>query len=369
MPSKRCPKHWKPYPCGKCRIESAQKPAQTPPARVELSEEQKNQIKDSLATKPEIRGSGTDHLINHEQESSLSSNTHSLAHPIVPSVNPVAPYGFDENGAPIKLPRTDQEIAAELREKEFLAPGDCHHKSNPRYCLHCGTANYKPVPVAAEPVDAEARIRQMFFKRPTHEQLRAQTRERQRQHARRDEHFEYWPEILQITRGQLIGMLDLTVYVTRDVQIKQLKPRSGIEDAIARVLLIPKQIEKRNQLIQKSEQCIRSFSAHIMKIQVSRGERNPEDILDSKTREKFKREERARILRCKQKIAELRKRFAGLEDLQARAGAWGSNEQDYEMAPSTEIVSKRSNSGIKTTEDILRYRHTPQRVSQLTRSF
>ena len=32
MPARVCPKHGKPYPCGKCRIENARKPAQTPPA-------------------------------------------------------------------------------------------------------------------------------------------------------------------------------------------------------------------------------------------------------------------------------------------------------------------------------------------------
>jgi hypothetical protein len=31
MSAKLCPKHNKPYPCGKCRIENAQKPAQAPP--------------------------------------------------------------------------------------------------------------------------------------------------------------------------------------------------------------------------------------------------------------------------------------------------------------------------------------------------
>jgi len=38
MPAKLCPKHNKPYPCGKCRIENAQKPAQAPPTSQDSQE-------------------------------------------------------------------------------------------------------------------------------------------------------------------------------------------------------------------------------------------------------------------------------------------------------------------------------------------
>src|ERR1700730_13262770 len=51
MPAKLCPKHGKPFPCGKCRIENAQKPAQTPPASTGAVAEQEPAI---LAPVPSI---------------------------------------------------------------------------------------------------------------------------------------------------------------------------------------------------------------------------------------------------------------------------------------------------------------------------
>jgi hypothetical protein len=101
---------------------------------------------------------------------------------------------------------------------------------------------------------------------------------------------------------------------------------------------VPKQIERRKKLIAKSEECIRTWSVHIQKIQVLRGERDAEDVLDKPTRERFKRQEQKRISRCREVIKHLRDRQSNLEQLKQRLATWGSRPEDYETVPETEEV-------------------------------
>ena len=143
--------------------------------------------------------------------------------------------------------------------------------------------------------------------------------------------FLYWPEILGITRGQLIGLLELDVTIEPRLARKTvLKSRVPIETTVARLLLIPKQIDKRKKLIRDAERLIESWSVRVMKLR-----RADEDVLDKQTREQFKRKERARIIRSKEKISELRRLYAGLDDLQQRLAAWGA-PCDYESVATTE---------------------------------
>ena len=68
----------------------------------------------------------------------------SLRFAVVPSADPRAPLGRDENGNALVPMRLDQAIATELRERPDLAPGNCRHKNDPKNCVLCGTKRIKP---------------------------------------------------------------------------------------------------------------------------------------------------------------------------------------------------------------------------------
>jgi hypothetical protein len=255
----------------------------------------------------------------------------SVAHPVVQSADPEAPWGRDENNRPILLGRSDQALASDLLSKKFLGPGTCPHKHNPEYCIQCKT-NYKTATEqtatdqtcrAGLELIEEALRRKRVMKSPVIE----------------TDTFDYFPEILEITRRQLIGLFDLPVGVEpRAVERKILKSTLAIESRIAEIKQVPRQIEKRKQLIARSEECIRSWSAHIMKIQVKRGERAPGDIPDKRDREAWKRKEQTRISRCKQVIMDLRKRESHLDGLQQRLATWGERPEDHEIVALDEDV-------------------------------
>jgi len=259
-----------------------------------------------------------------KQPAYLKSVTHVVVHN---PANKEAPYGLDESGKPILPGRSDQELATDLLSKPFLKAGSCPHKSNPKYCLLCGTANYKAAP--AETVDLEDQLRRMFgitgFVATTG---RGESKK-----------FAYFPEILGITRGQLIGLLELTVGIEpRAIKKKILKSRTIIDGKIAELERTSSRIIELNTLIANSEELIRSWSAHVMKIQVKRGERHPDDILDKKTREQFKREEKKNIEKYEQEKHELQKllRDTDIDALRQRAATWGSNPDDHDITSATE---------------------------------
>jgi hypothetical protein len=68
-----------------------------------------------------------------------------------------------------------------------------------------------------------------------------------------------------------------------DLQVGGLEKK--LAEAAARSNLLAQQILD-------SENLIKTWSVHVMKLQVKRGERAPDDVLDSRTRENFKREEK-----------------------------------------------------------------------------
>ena len=254
----------------------------------------------------------------------------SLTYQVIPTPSdPDAPNGRDsKTGDPIRVMRTDTEIAAALLEKPYLAPGDCPHRRNPEYCLLCGNTNYraKDIPAPRElGIIEEALLLAGMKKKPV---------------VRIDE-FDYFPEILGITRRQLVGLFDLPCGTEPHyVENKVLKSSEPVQAKIVEIeQLVPKQIEKRKKLIAASEERIRKFSDYNQKIQVRRGaegDRDSGNILDKPTRERFKREERKRISRCRKIITELRDRPSHLDALRERLKTWGSRPEDHETVFTTE---------------------------------
>jgi hypothetical protein len=70
--------------------------------------------------------------------------TKSVSFTVVPSADPKAPFGRDENDKALVPMRPDQTIVAGLLERPDLAPGKCPHKNDPNNCLPCGTKRILP---------------------------------------------------------------------------------------------------------------------------------------------------------------------------------------------------------------------------------
>jgi hypothetical protein len=65
---------------------------------------------------------------------------------VVPSADPSAPYGHDENGNPIRRMRTDREIHNSLLESRDLPYTPCHHQNDPAHCAICKGERGEPLP-------------------------------------------------------------------------------------------------------------------------------------------------------------------------------------------------------------------------------
>jgi hypothetical protein len=265
-----------------------------------------------------------------------------VAQPVIPSTDPDAPYGRDDNDRPIGVPvgrpyvkpvqtgaveHIDRRLVCNCGETlcmychpENIVKSDvlgsitrCEHDRTWKYCLLCNRT-------------AKPRIEgfDTWVANILQGRLTAVA-------VTESKKFLYWPEILGITRGQLIGLLELDVTIEpRLVRKTVLKSRVPIETTVARLLLIPKQIDKRKKLIRNAERLIESWSVRVMKLR-----RADEDVLHRQTREQFKRKERARIIRSKEKISELRRQYAGFDNVQQRLAAWGA-PSDYESVATTE---------------------------------
>jgi len=140
--------------------------------------------------------------------------------------------------------------------------------------------------------------------------------------------FDFFPEILGISRRQLIGLLDLPVKVEkRAVTKKVLKARSGIETAIEELTTkVPARIEELKKLIKESEELIHSWGKKVMELR-----RAEDDILDKSTREKYKYEEKKQIEQYEQEKRELQRRVSRLDALKQRLATWGERPEDHEI--------------------------------------
>jgi hypothetical protein len=254
----------------------------------------------------------------------------SVAQPIVPSTDPEAPYGRDENNRPIVPGRNDQEIAADLVKKPYLAPGDCPHGNDSGNCLLCGTKEINPITTTNNPVVDPELDPELDLTRPTFK-------------------FHFYPEILRITRKQLVELFDAVVDTeveTMRLVETQLKDPWHIRNQIANLKKIIAQAEKRLQciplLIERSERLILSWSAQVMKRgSLSHGipARAPEDILDEKTREKYKYGEKKKLKKYQRWKTRLqttvRETQTKMNELQQRLDNWGSRADDFESVTVT----------------------------------
>lgn len=261
----------------------------------------------------------------------------SVAQSVVKSWDPEAPYGRDEENRPIKAMRTDQELAVQLLAKDWDAPGSADPcNCNQPLCKHCHPENIVQTDVlrvAPVQMDIEEDLRNQFG---LSKRLPVRVAPKK---------FDYFPEILGISRGALFYLLLDGIVGTEVVRIgpgtktKVKKTTRLVEQQIAKLTAeleaARKRISELKRLIAESEDIVHGLGKKVMD---SRRAENPDDILDKSTREKFKREEKKKIVACEQEKRELetRLRESNLEDLQQRLANWGSSPDDYDHVETAE---------------------------------
>lgn len=227
--------------------------------------------------------------------------------------------GRDENYRLIQKARTDIEIAADLLDKEFLKPDATQPTRGPcecgrAVCKHCHPENVTQI----DAIQSQARqallraigtgLKEDVSKTLKEHAARLDTlwSDLQREHASPS-----FVDTLGIDRAELIQLLDL---------VAGTKPRF-IENRVLKLTSIAeKHIAKLKMIIQTAEGYIESWSVRVMKVR-----RAESDILDKKTREKFKYKETQRILRCKKKIGQVTTRLK----------TWADDPVNYDRIPKT----------------------------------
>jgi hypothetical protein len=216
---------------------------------------------------------------------------------VVPTNDPAAPYGHYEDGRPITTPISDADRAADLRRRLDLAPGKCPHKKDPDDCFLCGT---RPLPI--EPIIDRPSVEELLRRATEFFGLDRTIRPKRPAGSK----FVSYRQLLGLSHDDLVGWFSTTIKTTTQIGNGQpvLKSSSRVERGIVR-------LEKK---ISREQAVIDSMSARAQKL-----ERMPDDRLDAKTRESYKRQSRAEIKKHDTKLAALRVR---LDD-------WPSNKENW----------------------------------------
>jgi hypothetical protein len=303
--------------CVTKRTKQERKENQEYEAKVEKSE--RDEIKNDLKTIGQ----------RAESRASKKSVTKSVAHAVVPSSDPAAPYGRDESDRPIQPGRTDQQIAADLAGKPLAAtrigPCDCNLGS----CRHCHPENIVVPAWLADKKKPDLLAKLIFKLNFQRDDLKTRFEtELQKQR------FVSYVDALGIDRADLLRLLDVPA---------GMKSRSVEEKTLKSTALVEKHIQKLKMIIVKSEEYIKSWSVHQIKLH------RPDNPLDTRTREAFKRKERKRIERCRQKITKL----------QRRLNRWKEDPNSYERVLRTvktpETLRERINTRMLIERDMSQF--------------
>jgi uncharacterized protein YbaR (Trm112 family) len=252
----------------------------------------------------------------------------SVTHPVVPTSNPAAPFGYDDNDRPIGMP-VGRPYVTPVQTGTVVHPvGPC--SCGRMMCKHCHPENIMKTTVLYA-IDhdfdtvqvksvSEASLRRMLGLGAFNP------------HRFSDDSYRFisYPQLFSLTRTQLIELLDKTVTTEPTFSgEKVLKPTQPTINRIAEIEAQRDALEARyaelKRLIKESEDIINGLSVRIMKL------RRPEDILDKRTREKFKREETKKIEDYKAELKEIRKTPVRLQKLRDRLAQWGQSPDDYEV--------------------------------------
>jgi hypothetical protein len=253
-------------------------------------------------------------------------NLKSPAHPVIPSANPDAPYGFDENDRPIGMPVGKPYVRPVQTGTIERPSGPC--RCGKLLCRHCHPefiAQTAVLQVIPQPSGLDALAMDALrasFGRP------AKLVE--------PDKFIFFPEALGITRGQLVEMTEMTVaYEPRAVKKRVLKNRAVIEKQIVEVEALNARVVELKKTIKEAEEIIHGLMKRVMKLR-----RDQDNILDKSTRERFKREERRKISDATQELQTVRcsiRALPGLDELKARLTNWGKSNDDFEWVSVTTV--------------------------------
>jgi hypothetical protein len=153
----------------------------------------------------------------------------------------------------------------------------------------------------------------------------------------------YFPALFGLSRQKLVGLLDAQIGTATEPDYTLprqtfLKSPVSLKTQIVELQTALSQTETRaaalKQLIVQSEKLITSWNRVRMKREIKQGTRPPDNLLDKRTIEKFKRDEQKQIAEYKQENRELQKQSKEsqlrLSELQSRLDNWGLNPDDSE---------------------------------------
>jgi hypothetical protein len=256
----------------------------------------------------------------------------STAHPVVPSSNLNAPYGFDEHDRPIGMPVGKAYVRPVKTGTVERPKGKC--KCGRPLCMYCHPEfrAQTEVLLRASPsrfdADDVAIMAGFSARFGPPAKLPIST-------------FVFYPEVLGITRRTLLALFSMTVAIEpQPVRKRVLKSRAMIDKEITDEQSWIARIVELKRLIEASNQIIEGLSAHVMKLRLDPKSPRyaPDNFLDTSTRKKFKREENKKIEAAKQEIETLLRsirKLPKLDDLKHRASNWGKLATDYELVAVT----------------------------------
>lgn len=246
----------------------------------------------------------------------------SAAHPVVPSTNPNAPFGFDEDDRPIGVP-VGKPYVRPVRTGTVERPkGPCKcgrllcKYCHPEFIAQTEVLRVSPsVTESNEDIEARGAWMRARFGPPSTVPITT---------------FVFYPEVLGITRRQLLALFSMTVAIEPKPARKcVLKSRAMLDKQIADKQSWAARVVELKYSIQDSNQIIEGLLVRVMKRR-----REPDNTLDKNTRERFKYQEHKKIEAAKQEIETLRRSIHELprmDDLKHRARNWGQAATDYEL--------------------------------------
>ena len=252
---------------------------------------------------------------------------------MVPSNNPDAPFGYDDDYRPIGVPVGRPYVKPAQTGTVERPKGPC--KCGILLCMHCHPEHIARTEVLKSRMHIKSDTSDITTSIDWLSTFGPPTPTPQ------STGFPFFPEILGITRRQLLALLDMIVAIEpQPVEKRMLKPRAIIDKQIADIQLWTARVVELKQQIERSMEIIAGLSARMMKLRLDPKSARyaPDNFVDNKTRGQFQREERRKIEVAKQEIEELRASIRGLPELDEllhRAKNWGESDADYEMVTGT----------------------------------
>ena len=253
--------------------------------------------------------------------------------------NKEAPFGRDDNDKPIVPIRPDQQLAADLQEKEYLNRGDCPHGNDSQDCLLCGTKDVvlrpttgtAPAPHLQKVLDAafdksfelNRPVRLPFLEHAIQANMGSDSNVPATPDKPKPEITSY-RQALQITPQDIIGLFDKTFEEDQIIDVKVFGDRSKLEDDIC-------ELERHIEGIEAQRS---TYSAiwwrrnHPDEIPPGYDPRDPDGTKNAFKRLKYEAD------------TNLKKDRAGLKELRQRLNNWETDERNFTLVKQPQKVQR-----------------------------